>query len=130
MSNDKQKNLNWSLRELVFKIIVMAVTVSIGLWCGWTDSYSSFYIAVLVQAVNNIYDSSAFLQGYARFITIFHLVALFGAVVSAILAIMHFTIEGQIVDTPECVIGIVIALSVPIVYFGIELYSMIRHNRH
>ncbi|NBH15449.1 hypothetical protein D3Z36_14995 [Lachnospiraceae bacterium] len=69
--NKKRKNIVWSLREFILKIAVMAVTISIGLWCGWTDSYNGFYIAVLVQSVNNLYDAGVFLEGYTRFITVF-----------------------------------------------------------
>lgn len=129
MSTKKRKNIVWSLREFAIKIAVMSVTISIGLWCGWTDSYSAFYIAVLVQSINNLYDSSAFLEGYSKFVTIFQLLAFIGALGSAILSIIHFTSHGSVVDTPKFVIGIAIALSVPMVHFGIEVYSMIRQNR-
>lgn len=129
MSTKKRKNIVWSLREFAIKIAVMSVTISIGLWCGWTDSYSAFYIAVLVQSINNLYDSSAFLEGYSKFVTIFQLLAFIGALGSAILSIIHFTSQGSVVDTPKFVIGIAIALSVPMVHFGIEVYSMIRQNR-
>lgn len=130
MSVKKRKNIAWSLQEFVIKIAVMAITISIGLWCGWTDSYGAFYIAVLVQAINNLYDSSAFLGGYTKFVTIFQLIAFMGALGSAILSIVHFTSKGSVVDTPKFVIGIVIALSVPVVHFGIEVYSMIRQDRY
>lgn len=130
MSSNTRKNIEWSLREVALKIAVMTVTIGIGLWCGWADSYSSFYIAVLVQSVNNLYDSSAFLGGYNKVITIFQLLAFGGALVSFILAIVHFTSKGSIVDTQKFVIGIVIALSIPIIHFGIEIYGMIRQNRY
>lgn len=130
MSTKKRKNIVWSLREFVIKIAVMSITLSIGLWCGWTDSYSAFYIAVLVQAINNLYDASAFLSGYTKFVTIFQLLAFVGALGSAILSIVHFTSRGSVVDTLEFVIGITIALSIPIVHFGIEVYSMLRQNRY
>lgn len=130
MSTKKRKNIVWSLREFVIKIAVMAITISIGLWCGWTDSYSAFYIAVLVQSINNLYDSNAFLEGYTKFVTIFQLLAFIGALGSVIFSIVHFTSKGSIVDTPKFVIGIAIALSIPVVHFGIEVYSMIRQNRY
>ena len=130
MSVKKRKNIIWSLREFVIKIAVMAVTISIGLWCGWTDSYSAFYIAVLVQAINNLYDSSAFLGGYTKFVTIFQLLAFIGALGSTILSIVHFTSQGSVVDAPEFVIGIVMALSIPVIHFGIEVYIMIRQDRY
>lgn len=130
MSTKKRKNIGWTLRELMFKIAVMAITIGVGLWCGWTDSYSAFYIAVLVQAINNMYDSSAFLDGYTRFITVFQLLSFIGAVGSLILAIVHFTNQGNVVDTQEFVWGVVIALSIPMIHFGIEVYNMVRQNRY
>lgn len=75
MSAKKRKNIGWTLQELMIKIAAMTITIGIGLWCGWTDSYSAFYIAVLVQAVNNLYDSSVFLKDYTKFITVFQLLA-------------------------------------------------------
>lgn len=130
MLTKKRKNIGWSLRELVIKIAVMAVTICIGLWCGWTDSYGAFYIAVLVQAINNLYDASAFFGGYTKFITIFQLIAFFGALGSAILSIVHFTSQGNIVDKPQFVLAIVIALTIPLVHFGLEVYSMLRQDRY
>lgn len=130
MSTKKRKNIGWTLRELVLKITVMAITISIGLWCGWTDSYSSFYVAVLLQSINNIYDSSGFLNGYTKFITVFQLLSFVGAVVSFVLSIVHFTNGGSIVDAREFVCGVIIALSVPVIHFGIEVYIMIRQDRY
>ena len=130
MSMTKRKNIGWTLREFMVKIAVMIITVAIGLWCGLSDSYSAFYIAVLVQAVNNLYDSSAFLGGYTRFVTVFQIMAFLGALGSAVLAIVHFTSRGSVVDSRGFVIGIAIALSIPIVHFGIEVYSLVRNNRY
>lgn len=130
MSTKKRKNIGWTLQELMFKIAVMVLTISIGLWCGWIDSYSAFYIAVLVQAVNNLYDASTFLKGYTKFITIFQALAFIGALGSSAVAIVHFTSKGSVVDAQEFVIGIVIALSIPVIHFGIEVYSMIRQDRY
>ena len=130
MSIKKRKNIGWSLRECMIKIAVMIVTISIGLWCGGTDSYSAFYIAVLIQAVNNIYDSCAFLGGYTKFITVFQLLAFIGALGSAILSIVHFTSKGSVVDAPLFIAGAVAALSIPIVHLGIEVYSMLRQDRY
>ena len=130
MSTKKRKNIGWTLREFMVKIAVMVITISIGLWCGWIDSYSAFYIAVLVQAVNNLYDSSAFFGGYTRFVTAFQIMTFLGALGSAVLAVVHFTNGGSIVDSRNFVIGIAIALSIPILHFGIEVYSLVRHNRY
>ena len=130
MSTNKRENIGWTLRELLMKIAVMSVTIVIGLWCGWNDSYSSFYVAVLVQAVNNIYDSSAFLEGYTRYITIFQVISFLGAMVSAIIAVIYFASGGTVVITLCWVIGIVIMLSIPVVHFGVEVYCLLRDNRY
>lgn len=130
MTVKKRKNIEWTLREFMFKIGVMAITICIGLWCGGIDSYNSFYIAVLIQAINNIYDSSAFLGGYTKFVTIFQVFTFLGALLSLICAIIHFTNKGNIVDTSTFVIGSAVALSIPVVHYGIEVYSMIRRNRY
>lgn len=126
----KRKDIGWTLQQLMIKIGVMTFTIGIGLWCGWSDSYSSFYIAVLVQAVNNLYDSCAFLNGYTKFITLFQSLAFIGALGSSILSIIHFTSKGSIIDTQEFVIGIVIALSIPVIHYGTEVYYMIKENRY
>lgn len=130
MSTKKRKSIGWTLREFMMKIAVLVCTICIGLWCGWNDSYNGFYIAVLIQSVNNIYDSSAFLGGYTKFITVFQILAFWGALISAVLAVIHFTNGGNIVDSLVFVIGITIALSIPILHFGLEVYSMLRHNRY
>ena len=130
MPTRRRKNIGWTLRELMAKLAVMGITICIGLWCGWIDSYNSFYIAVLVQAVNNLYDSCSFLSGYTRFITIFQTISFLGALVSAILAILHFTSSGSVFDSKFFVIGIVTALTIPVLHFGIEVYSMIRNDRY
>lgn len=130
MPTKKRKNIGWTLQELMFKIAVMVFTVIIGLWCGWCDSYSAFYIAVLVQAVNNFYDASAFLKGYTKSITVFQTLAFIGALASSILSIIHFTDKGSIVDTRKWVLIVVAALSIPIIHYGIEAYIMIRQDRY
>lgn len=65
-----------------------------------------------------------------RFVTIFQLTAFLGALGSGILSIIHFTNQGSVVDGSEFVAGIVIALSVPVVHYLIEVYSMIRNDRY
>lgn len=129
MSTEKRKNVEWSLRELVVKIAVMIITVSIGLWCGYHDSYGSFYMAVFVQAVNNLYDSAMFLGGYNKFITVFHVLSFGGALISLIFAIVHCTINGSAVDTTGHVYFAVAALSLPVLHFIIEVYFIIRQGR-
>lgn len=129
MSRDKLQNMGWTLKQLIFKIVVMLITVGIGLWCGGKDSYTGFYVAVVVQAINNIYDASAFLENYCRFITIFQVFVLIAATISAVIAVIHFN-GGSQVDAIGFVVGIVIALSLPIIHYGIEVYRIIREDRY
>jgi hypothetical protein len=130
MSVNKQKKISYSLKELTIKMSVMIVTISIGLWCGWTDSYGSFYIAALVQAVNNLYESSSFLGGYTKFVTVFQFIAFCGALCSVIISIIHFTNGGTVVDNLRFVCLIIMLLSIPVLHFGIEIYNMIREGRY
>lgn len=125
-----RKKIEWTLQGFAVKIAVMLVTVSIGLWCGWNDSYGAFYIAVLIQAVNNLYDACSFFTGYTKFVTIFQLFAFAGALGSAIIAIIHFTAGGGMVDSIQFVIGTAAALSIPILHFVIEIYSLVREDRY
>lgn len=129
MSIKKQrKKFPFSLQESVIKLAIMCCTIGIGLWCGWHDSFSAFYIAVLVQAINNMYDSYGFLKGYNKFITCFQFASFVFAFVSAILAIIHFAPGGSCVDTEKCLIVVSIFLSIPILHFGIEAYLMVRND--
>lgn len=118
-----------TLTDCAGKCTVMLITVGIGLWCGWHDSYSSFYIAALVQAVNNAYESFPFLSGYNKSITGFYLLSILGSVVSFIISIIHFTPDGTCVDNIRFVIGITMLLCIPIVHLGIEIYDMWRKGQ-
>lgn len=123
-----RKNVPYSLRECIVKCLIMLATVSIGLWCGYHDSYDSFYIAVLIQAFNNIYDSFGFLKGYNRFITGFQLVSFCTAGLAVIASVIHFTNGGEWLDTKKLLIVISMFLCIPIVHWGIEAYLMFRND--
>ena len=114
----KKKDIPWTLRQLCVKIGVMFATVTVGLWCGRRDSFSAFYVAVLVQAVNNAYESYGLMSGYNRFITGFHILSFLGAIVSAVAAVLYFA--GAAVGVPQCMYAVVVLLSVPILHFFIE----------
>lgn len=118
----------FTLQQYAVKLAVMFCTIGIGLWCGWHDSFSAFYIASLVQAISNMYDSFEFLKGYNKFITIFQFLAFIGALVTAILSIIHFAPGGNCVDTKFCLALISVCLSIPVIHFVIEAYLMIRND--
>ena len=51
----RKKNMPFTLQQYAIKLSVMGCTIGIGLWCGWNDSFSAFYIASLVQAISNMH---------------------------------------------------------------------------
>lgn len=63
----------FTLQQYAVKLAVMCCTIGIGLWCGWHDSFSAFYIAALVQAISNMYDSFEFLKGIIDLLQYFNL---------------------------------------------------------
>lgn len=122
--------MSYTLQQYAVKISVMMCTIGIGLWCGWHDSFSAFYIASLVQAISNMHNSYEFLKGYNRFVTIFQFSAFIGALVTAILSIIHFAPGGNFVDTKFCLTLISICLSISILHFLIEVYLMFRNDSY
>lgn len=124
----QRKNMPFTLQQYAVKLAVMLCTIGIGLWCGWHDSFSAFYIASLVQAISNMYDSFEFLKGYNKFITVFQFLAFIGALVTAILSIIHFAPGGNCVNTNSCLVFISVCLSIPVLHFLIEAYLMIRND--
>lgn len=125
-----RNGINLSLQGIVFKMAVLTITISIGLWCGWKDSYGAFYVAVLVQAINNVYDAAYYLQsGYNKFIVVFQLFAFGGAIISFIIAIIFFT-GAEPIGSIYFMVCTVMMLSVPLIHFGIELYIMLRKGNY
>ena len=118
----------FTLQQYAVKLLVMFFTIGIGLWCGWHDSYNAFYIASLIQAINNMYDSFYFLKGYNRFITTFEFVVFIGALITAVLSIIHFAPGGNCLDTDVFLVLITVFLSAPVLHFIIEVYLMIRYD--
>lgn len=123
-----RKNIPFSFRECMAKCLIMLATVLIGLWCGYYDSYDSFYIAVMIQAFNNIYDSFGFLTGYNRLITGFQSASFCAAGLAAIASVIHFTKYGAWLNTKGVLITVGIFLCIPIVHWGIEAYLMFRND--
>lgn len=118
----KKKDIPWSFRQLLVKFFIMSATIVIGLYCGFSDSYAAFYVAALIQAINNSYESFELLKGYNKFITAFHTVSFVGAGGSIILAILFFA--GAPLNCLGYVLGITIALSVPVLHFLIEVFIL------
>lgn len=118
----------FTLQQYAAKLAVMCCTIGIGLWCGWHDSFGAFYIAALVQAISNMYDSFEFLKGYNRFITIFQFTSFMFALVTAILSIIHFAPEGSCVDTETFLVLVSVFLSIPVLHFVVESYLIIRND--
>lgn len=129
-TNKQRKRFPLTLQESIRKLAVMSITISIGLWCGWHDSYGAFYIAVLIQAINNMYDSFSFLKGYTKFVTFFQIATFIGALVSFIISIIHFAPGGKTVDSRGCLFFTCVFLSVPVIHYGIEISCMLRDENY
>ena len=56
MPKKRSTGYKCSLVEVLANFALMAITIGIGLWCGASDSYGSFYIAVLIQSINNMFN--------------------------------------------------------------------------
>lgn len=129
-SSKHKKESIGTLRECLIKFVIILFTSCIGLWCGWNDSYGSFYIAVLVQAINNMYEATVYFKGYSRFITIFQVMSFVLGAVAVILSIIHFTDGGKVVDNIKMVLAISFALSIPVLHYAIEAYNIIRKEQY
>lgn len=126
--SSKKKDIPWPFRQLLVKSGLMSATIAISLYCGFTASYSAFYVAVLVQALNNGYESFELLSGYNRFITAFHTFSFLGAVASAILAVLFFS--GAPLGGLKLVSCITIALSIPVIHFLIEAFILWKSGKY
>lgn len=114
----------WTLREALAKLAVMTLTVVIGLSVGGADSYKGFYIAALVQSINNVYDAVPYLEGYSKFVTGFQILSFLGGVASFVISIIQFTDAGAWTNN-DIIVGIVCGmLSIPIIHLGIEIIEI------
>ena len=113
------KKLPWSIPELLVKSGVAGITIGIGLWCGFHDSYNAFYVAALVQSVNNAYDSMNLISGYNRFIAFFHITSFILAIITFIISVIHFC-NGD-VNSIKFVIFVIFALSIPVAHYLLEI---------
>lgn len=130
MPGDKKKSLDWSITALLVKTAVLVITIGIGLWMGHS-SYDAFYIAAFIQAVNNMYDDSAFFKEYTRWITVYHIVSFLGSLGCLIVFFVHLQGGEEIfTDTDLCMYIVAAILSLPILYLLIELYKVIREERY
>ena len=128
MASRKKDWLPWSFRQLLVKAALTTATIVIGLYCGYLDSYTAFYVAVLIQAFNNTYESYGLMKGYNRAITVFQTLAFLGAIASGIIAILSFA--GVDVNTPFYMWLVAALLSIPVVHFLIEAICLLVERRY
>ena len=124
----RKKDIPWTLRQLLVKICLLSATIIIGLYCGVTDSYGAFYVAALIQAINNAYESFGLLAGYNKFITAFQAFSFIGAGISAILAVLFFC--GAPLGRRICALIVAIALSIPVLHFLIESFILWQSGKY
>ncbi len=124
----KKKNIPWSFRQLLAKGCLTFFTIIVGMYCGVTTSSSAFYIAVLIQACNNVYESYGLLEGYNKLVTTFHTISFIGALISAMLAILFFA--GAHLTHWGIMLGVSIALVIPAAHFLFEAYILWNSGKY
>lgn len=120
----------FELQECMGKFALLTVTVFIGLWCGIKGSYAAFYIAALIQALNNAYDAFGYLSVYDTVTKAAQAFIFLFAVAVFIISIIHFTEGGEIMDNSGCLIFTTISLSMPIVFWGSESVYLIFQKKY
>ncbi len=130
MSTSKGKNLPWDFRGCCGKIVLMIITTVIPLWCGIHDTYGTFYLAVFLQSVNNMYDAYSFLKGFNKTITIFQAASLFGGLICVIISIIYISGYSLKLSSIWGVIICSVFLSIPILHYLIELYILYRNGKY
>lgn len=128
MASRKKDWLPWSFRELLVKAALTTVTIVIGLRCGYRDSYTAFYVAVLIQAINNAYESYGLMKGYNKGIIVYQTLAFLGATASGIIAILSFA--GFDVNTSFYMWLVAVLLSIPVVHFLIEAVCLFFEGKY
>lgn len=124
----KKKDMPDSIQFLATKSGVSLITIAIGLYCGINDSHTSFYIASLVQAINNVYDSFSYLSGYNPYITFFHLASFLSAIFVCIISIIHFS-SGYFTGI-KTEIAVVVCLCIPVIHFLSEIVIKFFQGRY
>lgn len=129
MIYQRGKNIDWPFPQLVAKILTSICALVISLWFGFMDSYTSFYIAVLVQSINNFYESFLFLFGYTKYIKIFNLIACCLSVTAFLCSVIYLGDSVSFLQNSCSIRIIILLLFVPIAYFISEAVCMIRDDK-
>ena len=130
MSKKRNAGYKCSLTEVLANFALMSITIGIGLWCGASDSYSSFYIAVLIQSLNNMFNAVKYFGGYEKRVVVVQVISFVLAVLATIIAVVHFTPRGGFFDNIWFIIFVTIALSLPAIHLAVEVYTIIRNNEY
>lgn len=119
----------------LLKTLVFTVTITIELLCGFSSSdVRPFYLTILLQAINNIYDSTSCIANAPKSFSIASSqgIAIFLAVVDAILAMVFIFIPETAFLSSS---GFTIFLSslfiagVPVILYH-ELYLHLQSLKH
>ena len=129
MIYQRGKNIDWPFPQLVAKVLTSICVLVISLWFGLRDSHTSFYIAVLVQSINNFYESFLFLFGYTKYVTIFNLISCCLSVITFHCSVIYLGDSTSSLQNSCLVYIISLFLFVPIAYFISEAFYMIRDNK-
>lgn len=131
MNDTSRINNLGTVKECVIQLGLLLIAIIIGIISAWNfNDYATFYIAVLLQAINNCYDASKYLQGYTLLITLYGIIYFLISVGCGILSILHFTEMKNYVDVEFFRNSAIIGLSLPVVALLTGIYVAIRSNRY
>lgn len=120
MNNDA---LSIPLKELVAKLGTVVLTIIVGLLCGYYASFAAFYVAAMIQAVNNGYDAVVSMNR-GGFHTFMHLLTFLGSLAVFIMAVSYFAIGvlGKYLGTERAALVAACLLGIPALHMLVEVF--------
>ena len=116
-----------SFRACIGKFITLLITMSISLVFAFLEGdYRSFFITVLIQAINNVYEGFEFFDGYSAYIVRFQLISVISAVLVFIISVL-VVLGIEVFLNVFFVVFVVIALSIPVLFYGVELHRALKN---
>jgi len=129
----KSSSVSISLKESAVRIGTDILTIVIGLLCGFFNSYTAFYIAVLVQAVNNGYEAGSSLEGYDKFNTFFFFISFLSSLAAFVSSVCYFALPqqfGSLLSGIPAVIIMASMLSIPVLHMLVDVFIRIAQGNY
>lgn len=116
-----------SLLECVLKLILPLISVGVSIYGAVTSSHTIFYITILLQAANNIYEYCFYLSAYIKHIVLKSIGVIITSVLSVLSALLYFS-GFELLGRQDIKILMIIFVCLPFINVGSEIYRMLRNN--